>query len=240
MNLNRQAICLANAKRLLVTTTVTFLIAGCGLPKVKVSEVPSSAIDISGMWVINRQLSESVQEVIRTALTPNSQSRGRTSSGGKGSGGGGRGSGGGGRGNGGGGRGGGSNSPVTTEPADEFLMENIFDLSPPADQIVIKQSTDGIAIQYGNYTARQHGYGQEAPVELFGSIGTQISGWQDHQFVVITDTEAGSRISERFTLSSDQTQLHIALKVEAKGLADPITVNRVFDRAADESALSGD
>ena len=194
------------------------LISGCATTKV--SGTAPEGVDLSGTWELNPQLSEDTQGTIAMALGKGRSSRGAGGRSGRGDGmrGGREKSGTGGR----GGAGGGDRGNNLVQLANE--------LSPATRKVAIEQSASALVVQYGDQRERQYIFGEETVAPVAGDDAEQISGWQDNQYVIQTETDNGSTVTERFTLSPDGERLMIALTLESKQLSNPVTVTRVFDR----------
>lgn len=201
------------------------LLAGCA--STKVSETAPPGVDLSGTWQLNKEKSADTQGAIAYALSQqrNSGGRGDARSGGM------RGGKGGGSRGGGGRRGGGEKTSGQSRVPGERLETIVAELSPSTEQVTIEQTTSELTVIYGNQWDYRHRFGQEHDVSVMGYDGEQISGWQEHQYVVETKTESDSKVTERFTVSSDGSRLQIQLTIESKRLSDPIIVTRVFDKS---------
>ena len=214
----------------------TVFIAACA--STKVSEIPPPDVDLSGTWALNKQLSADTQGAIAHAIAEarsNVGGRGNRSGGMRGGKGGTRGSMGGVGPGGSGDRRSGKGSRVDTGQAvepRERLDVLVDELSPSSDVVVIEQSATELIVQYGVLWQYRHLFGEELKVSIAGYDGKRLSGWQEQQYVVETKTENGSKVHERFSISSDGGQLQIALKLDSKLFSNPITVTRVYDRKA--------
>lgn len=70
--------------------------------------------------------------------------------------------------------------------------------------------------------------GMAVPIE--DALGTELCGWDRHQLVFRIDLPDGFTIHHRMTLAPEGDKLNIATTVQSRGLPQPFTLNRVYQR----------
>ena len=202
----------------------------------RLSEIPSDDIDLSGRWVLDREASDNPQDVIQTAMVIAEVERAndrRGSAGGMG--GGGKGGGGmrGGGGKGGGGmRGSGSMPPDGSTEPGEMRMTNFGGLFPNADWIEIAQSDELVKVDFGGHRSRS--YTLQTPITTVGAAGSMEteSGWSGTEFWTVTKSERGMKITERYVVSPNRSELLLETVLDAKAFDDALMIRQVFHPAS--------
>ncbi len=189
-----------------------------------------TAVDISGTWSLNEQLSENFQEKIKEAMKSARSGRGRPDgvSGASGKGG--------------NREGGGRGRPAGAEGSSrgggnrrEEMQRELENLSLFADKFQISQNEPEIIISFLDKEQRTiHTDGRGITVTASGytsnPMGPYIAGWNNEkQLVIETTNSSGIKIEERFTLSPDRQQLHTRVSIELPKLDKPVEIVRVYD-----------
>jgi hypothetical protein len=189
------------------------LIAACSSTP-RLSETPTAPVDLTGRWALDREASDDPVDMITTAMVIADAERGNGARGLRAGGDGKRGSGGM-PGGGGAGRGG-------------MGMMDPSGMIPNPDWIDITQSADLVEVDYGGQ--RFGRYPLQTPittVSIAGSVETK-SGWSGTDFWTVTKSERGLKLTERYVVSPDGSELVLETVLDSKAIDDPLTIRRVF------------
>ena len=201
--------------------------------KAKVAPV---AVDLSGRWVYNRELSDDARKKMREGV------EGRGGPGGGGPGGGGTGGPGGGgmggpggsgmsgRGGGGmGGPGGQMGPPPGGMGGDDDARESMRAIFEPAEELAVTQAGTEIGIdeKFGR-TRRLHPDGKKYKTDN-GASEIKTS-WKEGKLLVETKGTRGGGIVETWELVPDRTRIILMVKVQG-GFGPSVELNRIYDRA---------
>ncbi len=209
--------------RLVVLAGLASILIGCA--STKVSAEPPAGTDLSGDWALNKSLSADTQGAIAHATAqafsmPRNVDAGGGVRGGSGKGGGGR------R----GGNRGSSNAAGMPQPRFQ-IGDIVAELSPSTERLKIVQNATSLRVSHDSTWDYNHTFGSEAEISIYGIDAEQITGWQEHEYVVETTTDSGVTVLERFSIVPDTDQLQITLHIDSKRLPDPIIVARFYDRS---------
>ncbi len=193
------------------------------------AKVAPSAVDLSGRWVYNRELSDDARKKMREGMEKGSGPGGGRppmGPGGGGPGGGGPGGGGmGGPGGGGGGMGG-RGGPMGGDDDARESMRAIFE---PAEELAVAEAGAEIAIdeKFGR-TRRLHPDGKKYKTDN-GDSDIKTS-WKEGKLVVETKRVRGGGVVETWELVPDASRIIVNVKMEG-GFGPSVTLKRIYDRA---------
>ena len=188
-------------------------------------KVAPVAVDLSGRWVFNRELSDDAREKMREA-----REKGGGPGGGRPPGGGGMGGQGGGGMGGGGGR---MGPPPGGMGGDDDPREAMRALLEPAEELTIVQTQAELAVEekFGA-TRRLHPDGKKYKTD--NGASEIKSSWKEGKLVVETKSMRGGRVLETWERIPDGSRLIVNGKMEG-GFGPGLTLKRVYDRPEGES-----
>ena len=167
--------------------------------------------NLAGTWKMNKDQSDDPQKAMQQAA---GNSGGRGGWGGMGSGGG---MGGGGHHGGYGGQRGGQNSGNTMNDYKELTIE---------------QSNDYLKIagSSGHILAQSSGSNQSGSNSSNQASASAPTGdWQGPKFVVVTQSEHGSKTTRTYELAQDAKQLYVSTRIDNQRFNQPVTFRLVYD-----------
>ena len=210
--------------------TVTALLAACSAGP-KLSERPSSPVDLSGSWLMDVERSDDVEAMLRDAMAqgqrkakqekrsrPPRQAGGERERGRKPEGG----------------------SRAAAAGAADQRDDGMAMIKP--DELVfadrrmeIKQSPFLVEVTSKRAGYRRYKIG--APISRTGPGGTfEInSGWNGQSFYAVSEGRQGIDIVEKYSLSEDGLELTRKLTMEAKFLDDKLEVTQFYYPEPDDS-----
>ncbi len=118
-----------------------------------------------------------------------------------------------------------------------LALAQLADLITQVDTLTIAQSEHRISVERkGDFAISCEFYdgAAQGPATEYGS---EICGWDGHQFVSRLILPDGLRVSHRFTMSTDGKSLHVATTVSSSATTTPFTLDRYynqFERPASE------
>jgi hypothetical protein len=198
------------------------------------AKVEPSTVDLSGHWVLNRELSDDAREKMREGM------EGRGGRGG-GPGGGGPGAGGpGGFGPAGGGMGGpgGAGERMGPPPGamgdDDDERESMHAIFEPAEELTVAQAASEITVdeRFGRMR-RLHPDGKKYKTDN-GAAEIKTS-WKEGKLFVETRQPRGGGVVETWELVPDRSRVIVNVKIEG-GLGPGVTLKRIYDRAKEGEA----
>ena len=207
-----------------------------GPPPSSAEEKPKAAavaVDLSGRWVYNRELSDDAREKMREGREGRGGPGGGRPGGGGVPGGGGMGvpggGGMGGRGGGGmGGPGGGMGPPPGGMGGDD-ARESMRAIFEPAEELAITQTGTELAIdeKYAR-TRRLHPDGKKYKTD--NGVSEIKTSWKEGKLVVETKNARGSGVVETWELVPDRSRVIVNVKMEG-GFGPGVALKRIYDRA---------
>jgi hypothetical protein len=118
-------------------------------------------------------------------------------------------------------------------PADFFA-----DVGPGRSMLRIEQHPTELVIDNG-LRARKLTPGGSSVVSMANGVADQRSGWNASDYVITTSGRDRPTIIERFSLSTDRTQLLVNVKIDGNGHMPNIDLKRVYDAASSSAPESG-
>ena len=205
-----------------------------------------AGVRIAGVWKLNRSASDDPQKII-TALRTEAEKKIRRAMNASppptvyGGGGGGQGQG---RRRGGGGAGaGGSPEPDDLMPPqgpgpgfggdplrNSPTMHSLRDVLNRGDYLTIRQSSDQVSFDYGNFS-RSYTPGGRSVVSSETGVADQTSGWDARQYVINIRPQLGPALVEEYGLSPNGRQLIVKTHIGPFEL-QKVNLTRVYDTAA--------
>jgi hypothetical protein len=180
------------------------------------------AVDLSGLWVLNRELSDDARQKMREGMEGR-RGPGDARMGGPG--------GGGMRGPGGdmGGRSGGPMGPPPGGMGRDDARESMRAILEPAEELAVTQSGNEIVIdERDGRTRRLHPNGKKYKTDN-GNSEIKTS-WKDGKLLVETKGRQGGGVLETWELVPDRSRIIVMVKVEG-GFGQGIPLKRIYDRA---------
>ena len=196
------------------------------------AKVAPAAVDLSGRWVYNRELSDDARKKMREG----GEGRGGPGGGGPGGPGGGGmgGPGGGGMGGpGGGGMGGPGGGTMGPPPGgmggDDDARESMRAVFEPAEELAVAQAGPEVAIdeKFGR-TRRLHPDGKKYKTDN-GASEIKTS-WKGGKLLVETKGTRGGGVVETWELVPDRSRIIVMVKMEG-GFGPRVELKRIYDRA---------
>jgi hypothetical protein len=216
--------------------------AGCASNRLlPLKPMPATPVDLSGDWQLDPTRSEDPAQKLALEQSGSGGGRGGGHGGGHGGHGGGFGGGGmggggmggggmggGGMGHGGMGGGGGGASPGSGNRANGG--DGITKQTPWPTHIVVAQDMTTLHVE-------GDGVRRDVPLSSKGTGDPRdpITGWCGSEFVVESGNPERMQVTQRYSLSPDGRQLSIRTDLAAKRMKEPVTVWRVFNRAAPQA-----
>jgi hypothetical protein len=118
---------------------------------------------------------------------------------------------------------------ISQQDVTEILaIAQLADTITRPDVLTISQTTHDISIErkddFTIFCEFYNGMSQGPETEY----GSEICGWDDHQFVSRLILPDGLRVTHRFTMGTGGKNLHVATTVSSKGANLPVTLNRFY------------
>ena len=100
------------------------------------------------------------------------------------------------------------------------------------DALKISQTEFGIFISFDRSVTREFRFGENRPINIGQADAIRVSGWDGNDYVVETLGEKGMKLTDRYSLSTDQKLLirHITLRSKNH---EEVTIVQEFDRKQD-------
>ena len=184
------------------------------------AKVAPAAVDLSGRWVYNRELSDDARKKMRKG----GEGRGGPGGGGPG------GPGGGGPGGGMGGPGGGTMGPPPGGMGgDDDARESMRAIFEPAEELAVAQAGTEIGIdeKFGR-TRRLHSDGKKYKTDN-GASDIKTS-WKEGKLLVETKGTRGGGVVETWELVPDRSRIIVMVRMEG-GFGPRVELKRIYDRA---------
>lgn len=179
------------------------------------------AVDLSGRWTFNRELSDDAREKMREGME-----RGGGPGGGRPPGGGG--------GMGGPGGGGRMGPPPGGTGGDDDPRQAMRAIMEPAEELTIAQTAAEIALEERFGTTRHlHPDGKKYKTDN-GASEIKTS-WKEGRLIVETKPARGGRVVETWERIPDGSRLIVNVKMEG-GFGPGLSLKRIYDRAEGDSA----
>ena len=109
-----------------------------------------------------------------------------------------------------------------------LALARLADVITRVDTLTISQSEHEISVERkGDFAIFCEFYDGNAQGPA-SEYGNEICGWDGHQFVSRLILPDGLRVTHRFTMAPDGTNLHIATTVSSKSVSTPFTLDRYY------------
>jgi hypothetical protein len=180
-----------------------------------------SAVDLSGHWVLNRDLSDDAREKMREGMEGRGGRYDRAGWAGRRR-----------RTGGTGGRGGGPMGSPPGGMGDDDARESMRAIFEPAEELAVTQTATEVAVdeKFGR-TRRLHPDGKKYKTD--NGASEIKTAWKEGKLVVETKRDRGMGVIETWELVPDASRIIVNVKMQG-GFGPSVTLKRIYDRAKDD------